>query len=227
MQKYDYLLFDADNTLFDFHASEAWALEQAIIGLGIHFIPEHIEIYREINHVCWRQYENGKLKKEDLRERRFELFFKKMNLSPDINRVATDYLHNLSQSAIMIPGAEALLKKVSENHTLVLVTNGLKEVQRPRLRQSTIEQYFEVIVVSDEIGYAKPAAAFFDYTFNKIAYPDKSKVLMIGDNINADIKGGLSYGLDSCWYNPTQKEAEKGIQPTYIISEISQLLDLL
>ena len=227
MQKYDYLLFDADNTLFDFHASEAWALEQAIIGLGIHFIPTHVEIYREVNHLCWRQYEDGILPKKDLRGKRFEWFFEKLGLKPDIDRVATDYLSFLSQSCILIPGAEDLLQEVSKNHALVLVTNGLKEVQRPRLRQSSIEHYFETIVVSDEIGHAKPDAAFFDYTFDKINHPDKSKVLMIGDNINADIRGGLQYGLDSCWYNPNQKKTEKGIEPTYVISEIGKLLDLL
>jgi YjjG family noncanonical pyrimidine nucleotidase len=227
MKKYDYLLFDADNTLFDFHASEAFALEQVLTDLGIAFIQGHMDTYRVINHEVWRNFENGKLEKSKLRGRRFELFFRELNIRADIDRVATEYLEHLSHTAFMIPGAEALLEEVSKNHKLVLVTNGLKEVQRPRLSRSTIEHHFEAVVVSDEIGYAKPDAAFFDYVFNTIQYPDKSRVLMIGDNINADIRGGLEYGLDSCWYNPDRKTKENGILPTYEIENISHLRDIL
>ena len=227
MQKYDYLLFDADNTLFDFQTSEAFALEQALQGLGIEFNYGYVESYRVINHEVWRDFENGELAKEHLRNRRFELFFMELGIRADVDRVAREYLEHLSQSAFLIPGAEALLEEVSKNHKLVLVTNGLKEVQRPRLKKSTIGHYFETIVVSDEIGHAKLDAAFFDYVFNEIGFPDKSRVLMIGDNINADIRGGLEYGLDSCWYNPEKKSLENGINPTMIIHQIGQLTRFL
>lgn len=227
MQKYTHLLFDADNTLFDFHASEAYALEKVLTSVGIEFHQGHVENYRVINHEVWRDFENGKLPKSQLRGRRFELFFRALNIREDIDRVAKEYLEHLSHTAFLIPGAEELLKTVSEHHKLVLVTNGLKEVQRPRLSRSTVEHFFDAIVVSDEIGHAKPDAAFFDYTFNEIGHPDKSKVLMIGDNINADIRGGLNYGLDSCWYNPKGKSRENGIVPTYEIAEIGRLLEIL
>jgi putative hydrolase of the HAD superfamily len=223
MQKYDYLLFDADNTLFDFHASETYALKKVLAGLGIDCNQGHIDNYRVINHTVWRDFENGKLKKKHLRSRRFDLFFQELGVNADVDRVAREYLEHLSQTAFLINGAERLLEKVSQNHILVLVTNGLKEVQRPRLNRSTIKHYFETVVVSDEIGHAKPDAAFFDYVFNEINYPDKSKVLMIGDNINADIRGGLDYGLDSCWYNPDDKPLEDGIHPTIIINDITRL----
>ena len=227
MQKYDYLLFDADNTLFDFHTSEAYALEKVLSGLGIEFHAGHVANYRVINHTVWRDFENGKLAKKHLRNRRFELFFKEIGVRADVDRISREYLEHLSHTAFLIDGAEDLLEKVSKNHRLVLVTNGLKEVQRPRLSRSTIQHYFESVVVSDEIGHAKPDAAFFDYVFNEIRHPDKSRVLMIGDNINADIRGGLDYGLDSCWYNPDRKPLENGIEPTMIIDDISQLTNYL
>jgi 2-haloacid dehalogenase len=227
MQKYDYLLFDADNTLFDFHASEIYALKKVLADLGVVCNQGHIDNYRVINHTVWRDFENGKLEKKYLRSRRFDLFFRELGIRADVNRVAREYLEHLSHTAFLIEGAERLLEEISQDHKLVLVTNGLKEVQRPRLSRSTIQHYFETVVVSDEIGFAKPDAAFFDYVFNEINYPDKSRVLMIGDNINADIRGGLDYGLDSCWYNPENKPLENGIQPTIIIDNLDHLPEYL
>ena len=46
---------------------------------------------------------------------------------------------------------------------------------------------------------------------------------MIGDSLSSDIKGGFNAGIDTCWFNPLKKENTLGITPTY---EISSLLDL-
>lgn len=221
---YDWLLFDADNTLFDFRQCERLALQAAIESIGLSFVDDHHAIYSEINHACWRDYELQKISKVELRQRRFRLFFAALEEKGDYQDFGRTYLERLSAAAVLIDGAAALLDRLRKHYRLALVTNGLKEVQRPRLRRAGLISLFEHIIVSDEIGHAKPHAAFFDYTFAQIGQPRRERVLIIGDNIHADIGGGLDYGIHACWYNPQRAAAVEDIRPTYEIQRLEELL---
>ena len=228
MQKqYDWLFFDLDNTLLDFSMSEAQALKIAIIERGIPFEDAFVEAYRVINKECWTAYENGTLAKAELKTKRFQWFFDKIGHSTEIPEFANDYLKYLSQTAYFIEGAEQLLEYVSTKYKLVLVSNGLANVQHPRLEQSGLKHIFKHIIISDEIGTAKPHTGFFDYAFDKIGKPKPEATLMIGDNPNADIQGALDYGMDACWYNPNQYDNPHNPNPTYSIQHLSELKDML
>ena len=126
-----------------------------------------------------------------------------------------------------LPGAEALLNSLHGEFGLALATNGLKEVQRPRLVKSGLTSFFKVIVVSDEIGHAKPDAGFFDHAFHEMGRPDPGRVLMVGDNLNADILGSMSYGIDACWFNPDRLQPYLDIEPDYQIHDLSEVLKLV
>lgn len=227
MSSYDWLLLDADNTLFDFDRCEAKALQSALADHGVPFSADHHPIYTQINRQCWRDYEEKKITKAELRLRRFELFFNSIGVSLDPGKFGRNYLVHLSTAAFLLDGAVELLEQLQAGYHLALVTNGLKEVQRPRLEAGALTNYFEVIIVSDEIGHAKPHAPFFDYTFEQIGHPQKERVLIVGDNINADIKGGLEYGIHACWYNPQKRESPLTIKPTYEILHLGELLSHL
>lgn len=223
MKNYQWLLFDADNTLFDFDRSMQQALQDTLEATGVTFDQSFHATYETINTQCWSDFEHGKISKAELRTWRFSLFFEAIRVELDADQFATEYLYLLSQMTFLIEGADVLLESLHSEFRLGLVTNGLKEVQRPRLAKSGIQDYFEVIVVSDEIGHAKPHAGFFDYAFQEMRQPDKSEVMIIGDNLNADIRGGLEYGIDACWYNPKLAARENGIEPTYEISKLEAI----
>lgn len=222
--KYEWLLFDLDNTLLDFDATERYALGQALDRIGIFFEEEHLEIYEKINKVCWEAFENGTMPQAEINKTRFDGFLKALK-RPEINAIdfGNYYLNQLAEGEFLLDGAIELLEKYKKTHQLGIVTNGLKEVQRPKLDKNKLTHYFEVIVVSDEIGVAKPHQPFFDYTFEQMKFPSKEKVLIIGDSLKSDIKGGLNYGIDTCWHNLTQKENTTSIKPTYEITVLEQL----
>lgn len=226
-KRYDWLLFDADNTLFDFHQCEGLALRRAMENKGLSFLPQHHDLYREINVQCWREFERRVITKEELRLKRFLLFFEAVDIRTDPAEFGTEYLKHLSTAAFLLDGAIELLQHLQPHFRLALVTNGLREVQRPRLTAGALNPFFEVIIVSDEIGHAKPHRPFFDHTFREIGGPDRKKVLIIGDNLHADIKGGLDYGIDACWFNPEGKAKAEGIQPTYEIRVLEELKRIL
>jgi len=225
--KYDTLLFDADNTLWDFNLSEKFALFRVLADSGIEYDPELLETWHGVNKLVWHQLEEGLLSAEDLRWVRWERFFDKIEQKGDYKKLGEQYSMYLGTTDFMIPGAKALLDRLSSQRRLIMVTNGLKEVQRKRIQNTNIEQYFKAIVISDEIGVAKPHAAFFDHTFSLIETPEKSKTLMIGDSLNSDILGGNNYGLDTCWFNPGGKIANSGVVPKYEIKTLESLLDIL
>lgn len=225
--KYEWLLFDADNTILDFNQAQRHALAESLTEIGIIFRPEHDQIYDRINRSCWRAYEEGKLTKAMLRHRRFQLFFMEIGLKEDPASFGERYLIHLSQSTAMVEGALELLRSLQKNYKLALVTNGIKEVQRSRLALSGLGDYFSYIAISDEIGVAKPDAAFFNHVFTSLANPSKEKALIIGDNLNADIRGGLDFGIDACWFNYDQRERYLEVAPTYEITHLRDLYSFL
>ncbi len=223
MRKYNWLLFDADNTLWDFQQSELFSFEKAFKDFHIPYKANYLEVYHKINHQCWSDFEKGLLSQEKLRTVRMELLLKELNIDADFVAFSQSYQQNLANTAFMIDGARALLEDLSKEFTLVMITNGLKEIQRGRLKNTAIEPFFQSIVISDEIGTAKPQKAFFDYTFEQMQHDNKADVLVIGDSLSSDIKGGNDYGVDTCWFNIFAKDKDAEIVPTYEIEDLGEL----
>jgi HAD superfamily hydrolase (TIGR01509 family) len=90
--------------------------------------------------------------------------------------------------------------------TLALVSNGIGAVARAKVARLELDRYFAAIVISGEVGTAKPDAGIFDIVFDQLGNPDKATALMIGDSLTSDIAGGINYGIDTCWYAPVAPE---------------------
>lgn len=224
---YHSILLDADNTLFDFDRSERQALKGAIEEFGGAFEESFTETYHRINAACWRAYEDGRMSKEVLRVRRFEELFEAIGMEADATTFADAYLDGLAATDHLIDGALDLLDALAGRFQLILVTNGLAEVQHPRLDNTGLRRFFQAIVISDEIGVSKPHAGFFDHTLLHLRRQSKSEVLMVGDNLKADIGGAEAYGFHTCWYNPRRQVNDTGVRPTYEIEALAQLPELL
>ncbi|MFK8104234.1 MAG: YjjG family noncanonical pyrimidine nucleotidase [Saprospiraceae bacterium] len=224
---YDWILFDADRTLFDFDRSARRALQHSIEAFDIPYYSKYQKVYQEINKQCWKDFEENKIPQSRLGTIRFELFLAAIKFERDFEAMSKFYLQQLAASKDLLPGAEALLGRLHGNHKMLIVTNGLKEVQRPRIANAQLNPYFHEIIVSDEIGVAKPYAAYFDYAFEKMNFPPKEKVIIIGDSINSDIKGGRDYGIDTCWYNPNALLSLNGIEPTYDIRSLEEIDEIV
>jgi len=221
---YTHLLFDADNTLFDFTGSSAKAFQKLLLSLNLNDDKDYYAIYQVGNLQVWKEFELGTMNSETLRWKRFELFFNAIDYDGDPHKANTNYLNNLVDFAGLIPGAKALLDDFKNaRYKLVIITNGLKEVQKPRINKINLAHYFESIIVSDEIGVAKPNSDFFKITADSINHPAKEKVLVIGDSLTSDIQGGNNYGYDTCWYNPLHKENKTSAKPTFEISNLGEL----
>ena len=226
--RYSWILFDADDTLFDFKRSARHSLAQTLEDYQISATEGHFQIYENINHEVWLSFERQEISAIELRKLRFERFFDAIGEYRDSLEMNQRYLQLLSQTHFMLAGAVDLLEDLrSKNYRIGLITNGLKEVQRPRIAQAKMEKHFEVIVVSDEIGVSKPHEGFFQHAFEKMGKPPKSKVIVIGDSLNSDIQGGNNFGVDTCWFNPNSAANLTEHKPTFQIQNLESLHELL
>ena len=225
--KYKWLLLDADGTLFDYDRAEAVALQGVFEWSGIELKPGHYEAYRQINAQIWRAFELGEISQRRLRTRRFELLFEAIHVELDAAAFSERYLTGLSEGAFLVEGAEEVVKSLHGRGVgLVLITNGLKEVQRPRVAKSTIGEYFMDLVVSGEVGVAKPDPRIFEIAFERMGHPAKKDVFIVGDSLTSDIRGGNAVGIDTCWFNPTQKVRDHDVEIRYEIRHLDELLTI-
>ena len=224
--RYSWILFDADGTLFDYDAAEWAALTASFARIGFAFLPEHSEIYRRINGRMWLELEAGTTTQQRIRVERFEKLFQAIGVNSDPARFSNHYTANLATQNRLIAGADATVAALAQAARLMLITNGLAEVQRPRFAASSIRRHFEDLVISEEVGAAKPDPRIFDTAFACMHHPKRSEVLMVGDSLTSDIKGGSDYGIDTCWFNPFGHPRQDGVAPTYEIRRIDELLDL-
>lgn len=223
MARYRYLVFDADGTLFDYVAAEARALEQTFARFELPFDDEVRARYIAVNHRAWSDFEKGKITSQRLRVRRFEELITESGWDADPTAMSTEYLRHLGDAGILLPGAEATVERLAERFVLALATNGIADVQRTRLAASGIGSYFRAVVISDEIGIAKPDSRYFDVLFRRLGDPPKEETLIIGDSLTSDMAGGAGYGMDTCWYNPSGSANPTELRPTYEIADLDDI----
>jgi 2-haloacid dehalogenase len=226
-QRYQWLFFDADGTLFDFEKAQAIALEQVFKHHRVPYEASHLASFRQINADLWRALEQRQVTADVLKVRRFELLLEKLGAKHAAEAFAEIYLQYLGACPELILGAVELLQALSEKYRIAILTNGLKKVQRSRLERSAIRDYVSEMIVSEEIGFAKPAREFFDVAFARVGNPERHEVLMIGDSWTSDIQGAAQYGIDTCWYNPERQLRPADPKITHEILTLGELLPWL
>lgn len=224
---YTWLIFDADGTLFDYDRAEATAFRGTFEQNGHPFAPDYADVYREVNGQIWREFERGEISADALRVERFARLFARLDLDIDAAGFSHDYLLNLGRQVDLIDGAAEVVAALHGQYRMIVLTNGLKDVQRSRMAGSGLQDYFTGIVISDEVGVAKPDPRIFDIAFGLMGNPPRDQVLMIGDGLSSDIRGAANYGIDACWFNPAGAARPTDLPIRHQITRLGDLLDLL
>lgn len=221
---YSTFLLDLDHTLFDSDSSEAAAFQQAMNVAGVRKPDRYEGLFRRINLELWAAVERGETTPQYVKTHRFERLALEAGLDADPLAMSEAYVAGLGANGELYAGAREVLDILSRNATLALVTNGLSEVQRRRIERTGILECFDAVVISAEVGAAKPAAGIFDIAFAALDTPSKDSALMVGDNLASDILGGSNYGIATCWYNPKRRSAGPSDRISHEISALHELL---
>ncbi len=226
---YKYLLFDADNTLYDFNASEKNAFLTLRDVDPSCFNEANYHIYHEVNDMMWKRLEKKLIEKRDLRYERFRVFIKEVTGIDDVENakiIASRYEEALSYQCIPYDGAEEVLAALYGKYMLYVVTNGITFIQNRRFERSVLSKYITAMYISEDAGYEKPDSRYFDYVTEKIGSDDRSDYLLIGDSLSSDIDGAVGYGIDAVFFNPSCKPLA-GRKPKYEIRTLAELVPLL
>ncbi|OCA91507.1 noncanonical pyrimidine nucleotidase, YjjG family [Bacillus sp. FJAT-27225] len=227
MTHYRTLLFDIDDTLLDFGATEQGALRKLFESEGLAVTTELLQSYRKINQGLWAAFEAGAVTRDELFYTRFSRFFSELGKERDGVWLEHKYRSFLDEGHDMIEGAKDLITRLHGNFDLYIVTNGLSLTQHRRLTAAGLLPYFKNVFVSEDTGYQKPMKEYFDYVIERIPGFSAETALIIGDSLTADIRGGNQAGIDTCWFNPHRKANETGILPTYEITYLDELEGIL
>lgn len=208
MYKYRQLIFDADNTLFDFDRAEETALLNSLAHFNMSQPVGLIDFYRSMNVDLWRQLDDKTITIAQLKQYRSEQLFEFVGQTTDAEIFSLHYLDELAGCQYLLDDVETTLNQLSEHCEMAIITNGLARVQKPRFANSSIHQHFGALVISEELGVAKPDAAIFAHTCELMHWKNPAEVLMVGDNYRCDVKGAKNFGMQTCWFNIRQIEHE-------------------
>ena len=222
--KYKGLFFDADDTLFDYPRAERAALRACLGQFGLRVgLEAFVATYRRHNRDLWQAFERGETTQAALRVERFRRVAREFNLAPlPLEKVSAYYVEALSRQSQIYPGTLATVRTLAKSYALALITNGLASVQRRRFAASPLTRYFRTVVISEEVGFAKPDPRLFVPAFRATGL-EAGEVLSIGDGVTSDMAAARNAGLDFCWFNPAGLPVPDGHAPAHIIADIREL----
>lgn len=210
-QRFDIVLLDADETVYDFKLAEKTAVSLTLREFGVIPTDEVVARYSAINLDCWKALERGELSRERLKPTRFQRLYQELGAAPvDFDAVNDTYERNLSYQAFLIDGALEFVQKLHRYCKIYLATNGLTIPQTGRFNRAAVKPYVDGIYISEQIGAGKPDKAYFDYIFRDLNISDTDRVIMVGDSLTSDMLGGRNAGLTTCLFlnggEPTHSE---------------------
>ena len=226
--KFTTVLWDVDGTLLDFLYSQKYAIKKCFRTAGREITNDQIERYSQINDNYWKRLELGEVTKEQLLTGRFATLFEEYGIR-DINleAFAREYQEALGSVFSYIDDSLTICKALQEKVRQYVITNGVTSTQMNKLRLSGLAEVMNGLFISEQIGAPKPNREFFDYCLKHIEEKDKSRMLIVGDSLSSDIKGGVLAGIPTCWYRPEGTMNNTLYRPDYEISDLHMLYDIL
>lgn len=223
------ILWDIDGTILDFLASQAASMRARFFEYGFGDLSdENLELYSSINNRHWEALEREEETKAEVLINRFVDFFTEMKMDTSIAQLFNeDYENGIPNTIVFIENAVEVLQKLKPNYKLYAVTNGALSVQSRRLEDSGLNDIFDGAFISDAVGFEKPSVKFFEKVLSEIEPCELDEILIVGDSLTSDMKGGNNANIKTCWYNPKHLENTKDVHINYEIEKLNDIFDLL
>ncbi len=223
--KYNIVLADIDNTLFDFNADSMDALEKAFSEFSLPFHETTWEEYHAVNQALWKEYEEGKIEKKFIYPTRFARFLALKGLSADAEKLNACYMEYLAQGSNIFPQTKVLLETLRDMGVRVFgATNGSTVVQKARMARSGLAHLFEKSFISEEMGHQKPTKEYYDLIFAELGEENRQNAIMLGDSLSSDMQGGRNAGIATCYIG---SDDPHDARCDYVIHELMEFPKIL
>lgn len=223
LSRYDWILFDADDTLFHFRSLPA--LQALFEKYHIQFTQQDFDEYQKLNKSLWESFQEQKITAKEIKVQRFAKWTEKLQIEPEV--LNTEFLNEILAISTMLDGAKELLDNLKDKINIGIITNGFSDLQSRRLRKHDVFGHIDMLVISEEVGYAKPHPKIFQEALSRMGNPAPERVLMIGDSLQSDIHGALNVRMQTCWLNVEGKTIPAQNAPHYVIKSLNDLKNLL
>ncbi|RZK43737.1 MAG: noncanonical pyrimidine nucleotidase, YjjG family [Pedobacter sp.] len=224
-----HIFFDLDHTIWDFDRNAQETLLELyevhkLKALGLSSVDDFIGKYTENNHQLWAKYHLGEITKETLRAERFRKTFLELGVLPDLIplQFEDDYVNMSPTKTNLFDGAEKVLGYLQKKYTLHIISNGFKETTLTKMRVSNLNPYFTNVIISEDVGVNKPNPTIFKYALD-LAGAMKEESIMIGDSLEADIRGAQGFGITAIYFNPLNIPQPEDV--SWQINHLNELLD--
>lgn len=223
----EHIFFDLDHTLWDFDKNSGLAFNAIFSKNKIPVeVDKFLKVYTPINENYWKLYRENKVSQADLRYGRLKDSFDHLKIvtsDEQIELLSQDYIEFLPLHNELLEGAIELLEYLEPNYQLHIITNGFRDVQYKKMRNSKILQYFKTVTTSEDAGVKKPDKLIFEKALEK-AGAEVSGSLMIGDNYEADVLGAQKVGMRAILYNYYKQEFAKDCLQVMEMRELASYL---
>lgn len=223
------ILWDVDGTLLNFLAAEKAAIRSLFeeYHLGV-CSDEMLKRYSSLNKNYWEMLERGEIEKKALLVGRFRDFFEKEGIDSSLAAEFNEkYQLRLGDTIVYCDDSFEIVKSLRGKVKQYVVSNGTVIAQTKKLRLSGLGELMDGIFLSEELGVEKPSVRFFDQVFAKIGPVDRSEVMIVGDSLTGDIRGGNNAGILTCWYNPEGTAAKEAVRIDHEIRDLHEVYVLL
>jgi putative hydrolase of the HAD superfamily len=229
---YKHLFFDLDHTLWDFETNSKETIRELFSSYNLSetiaadFDDFH-QKYSVHNKRLWDRYHHGYIKQEELKWKRMwhTLLEYKIGDEKLARQLSAAYLEILPGKKHLFPYTIEILQYLTgKGYILHMITNGFEAVQYKKMENAGIAKYFVEVITSEGASCLKPSKAIFDFAINRASCCYEES-LMLGDNLDADIKGAIAAGMDTVYVNHVNEPTT--LKPTYIIYHLKELEGIL
>ena len=221
------IFMDVDDTLLDFKECAREDVRNCCIKNGITYSDELFDFFLNRNVILWKRIEDGLLTVDELHRTRWAGIFRDLGIEADGPAFENDFIAGLRETSVPVKGAHEAMEYLHSRYKVYVVSNASNLQQTTRLRKAGLMQYVDGVFGSLDIGFIKPSREYFDYCFAQLAGTTPQQTVIIGDSLNADISGGIAYGLHTIWFNIRNVEPSDSTFPDYTIHSLSELTSLL
>lgn len=202
------LFFDWDHTLWDHDLNAREVLLDLALEYELDIEPEsYWATFEKINNGLWDQYAAGEISQSELREIRFVRFFEEVGIQGPAQEFGDKYLERAPRKTNLMPGAFELIQDLAAHFPLYILTNGFDDIQYVKIEGAGMRSFFKEIITSQQVGTKKPNPQFFHYALTRAGI-QAEEALMIGDHVEADVRGALQVGIPAIHYNPFSMETD-------------------
>ncbi|MFC4987406.1 HAD family hydrolase [Saliphagus infecundisoli] len=219
--RYDTVIFDLDRTLVehDQDGADLFADACATVGVEPFCEPELLELAGDIvrdESLTAREYE----------QRVFETVAAATGAEVNASELVQAYNEALDNQAVSLrSGAQTALDAV-RNHSTAIVTNGPAETHVDKISATGLAASVDTIVYGTDVAQVKPAREPFELALDRLE-SNTDAVLKVGDSLHKDVKGGIELGIDTAWIPDERHREATGIEPTYTLSSLAELPEIL